>query len=137
MFPFGEPGAAVVLSLVAVPLGDEDPALAPEPAGLLPLPGMDVTLPVGRPELFAGVTRLEVPGEATFRSLVETEFLVESVLPLSPETVAADPRESLNSAERAWAGISLVRPELPAFVEIASLFPAGAAAAFSLLDVPV
>lgn len=98
---------------------------------------MEVTLPEESPESLAGVTRLDVPGEASDLSLVVTALLVETVLPLSPETVAADPRESLNSAERDWVGISLFRPELPAFVETASRLPAGTAAPLSPLDVPV
>lgn len=137
MFPFGEPGAAVVLSLVAVPPEDEDPAFAAPPGELLPLEGIEVTLPDESPELFSGITRLEVPGDASDRSLVETALLVETELPLSPETVAADPRESLNSAERDWAGMSLVRLELPALAESGARLPAGAEEALSPLTVPV
>jgi hypothetical protein len=97
---------------------------------------MDVTLPEDTPEFFIGVTRLEFPVADSDRSLVVTWFLVETALPLSLEPFSAEPREVLNSVARDWAGISLLRPVLPAFEAADALLTAAAAEPSPILDDP-
>ncbi len=119
--PLDASGEAVVFSLVAVPGGFVLFGLVVLPEVLPLLEGIFETLPVESPGVFPDTVLPDWLADTSDRSLVVTVFLVvTAVLFFSPETVPADPLETV----RDWAGFALVTLEAPALAEVSVLlFP--------------
>ena len=123
-FPLAESGDAVILSLVTAPVEVDVLDWTAVPEELLPLEGIELTLPEERPEVFPELRFPDVPVDTAVLSLVVTALLVEILLPVFAETVPDDPLELLKSAAWDWAGLSLPRLVPTALLEaVALLFP--------------
>jgi len=120
-FPLAESGDAVILSLVTAPVEVDVLDWTAVPEELLPLEGIELTLPDERPEVFPELRFPDVPVDTAVLSLVVTELLVEILLPVFAETVPDDPLELLKSAAWDWAGLSLLRLVPTALLEAVAL----------------